>query len=211
MLINGMIQLLTRNKTIVFRSVSLLAPLVLANYFLAPTQAQNAGEFTRANKQAAYFIAQSNPMDMIRGWFGDYDQIRRQAQLSPDERRQADLILGRGLSLFMPGPDKAVARQLLTELVRRYQVATQQMSNLRMIAPTEQLHRGYYEYFSQAMRLFSDYLKLQDDLLAVDPNTGQPVASGLVDRKENLARLDENNKALDQQLRAQYGIPPYQY
>jgi hypothetical protein len=30
-------------------------------------------------------------------------------------------------------------------------------------------------------------------------------------RKQNLEGLDQANKAIDSQLRAQFGIPPYQY
>lgn len=149
--------------------------------------------------------------NIVKVWFNNYDQIRRQAQLSPGERQKADQIMSRGLSIFMPGADKALAQNLLTELVNRYDVAAQQMAKLQIIPATEQLHRAYYQYFVQARGLFADYLKLQDDLLATDPNTGQPVASGLVERKENLAMLDQNNKMLDERLRQQFGIPPYQY
>ena len=205
------IKLINRNKILFFLPVSLLCAIVLLNYFLPSVQADTASKPVGEAANKAILIAQANPIDLIRSWFHDYDQIRHQAQMAPAERQQADQILGRGLSLFMPGPDKSVARNLLIDLVKRYQVAGQQMGNLRIIPPTEQLHRGYYQYFLDAEHLFSDYLKLQDDLLAVDPTTGQPVASGLVDRKLELQHLDENNKLLDQQLRLQYGIPPYQY
>jgi hypothetical protein len=172
-----------------------------------PTYASNYSANNRS-KLSANLDSQQNP---VRSWFNIYDQIRRQAQLSPAERQKADQIMGRGLSIFMPGTDKALAQNLLADLVRRYDVAAQQMASLQIMPATEQLHRAYYQYFVDAKSLFSDYLKLQDDLLATDPNTGQPVASGLVERKENLAMLDQNNKMLDEKLRQQYSIPTYQY
>jgi hypothetical protein len=131
--------------------------------------------------------------------------------MSPSERQQADQILGKGLALFMPGDDKILAQRLLTDLVKRYDIACHQLGSLQVIPATEQLHRGYYQYFSDAHHLFSDYLRLQEDVLASDPTTGQPLASGLIDRKQALEQLDQSNKILDQRLRQQYGIPPYQY
>ncbi len=160
---------------------------------------------------AANTDGQPHNLATIRNWFNCYDQIRRQAQLSPAERQRADQIMSKGLSIFMPGADKALAQNLMTELVSRYEIAAQQMSQLQIISATEQLHRAYYQYFIDAKNLFSDYLKLQSDLMAVDQNTGQPIASGLVERKENLSMLDQNNKILDERLRQQYGIQSYQY
>ncbi len=177
-----------------------------------PSYANQPGSYyaSKYKRLTASSEGQSNT-NAIRTWFNNYDQIRRQAQLSPAERQNADQIMGKGLAIFMPGPDKALAQNLLVDLVNRYTTAAQQMSSLQIIPATEQLHRGYYQYFIDAKHLFEDYLKVQDDLMAVDTNTGQPVASGLVERKQNLALLDQSNKTIDEKLRGQYGIAPYQY
>jgi hypothetical protein len=180
--------------------------LMLCAQIQAPVDATNSS--TNKKSKLTSNFTQSDP---VKNWFNNYDQIRRQAQLSPAERQKADQIMGKGLSIFMPGADKALAQNLLANLVKRYDIAVQQMAALPVIPATEQLHRAYYQYFVDARRLFSEYLQLQDDLLATDPNTGQPVASGLVERKENLAALDQNNKMLDEKIRQQYGIAAYQY
>ena len=182
---------------------------ILALASVLNTQAVFANNAT--NKKIKLSANFNSDQEGIKSWFNFYDQIRRQAQLSPAERQRADQIMGRGLSIFMPGEDKILAQNLLVDLIKRYDIAAQQMAHLQIISATEQLHRAYYQYFIDAKKLFSDYLKLQNDLLATDPNTGQPVASGLVERKENLAMLDQNNKMLDEKLRQQYGIAPYQY
>src|SRR5438552_13112745 len=49
----------------------------------------------------------------IGQWFAAYDQIRHQAQMSPVERRNADALLSRGLSVLMPGDQKAATKALL--------------------------------------------------------------------------------------------------
>jgi len=165
--------------------------------------------FVTLNSQAQQSAPDNN--QSIQSWFRQYDQIRRTAQMSPAERQQADQILGKGLALFMPGPDKIVAQKLLNDLVKRYDLACRQLASLQRIPATDQLQRGYYQYFVDAHRLFSDYLRLQNDVMALDSATGQPLASGLIDRKQALEQLDQNNKMLDQQMRQQYGIPAYQY
>src|SRR5688572_7320312 len=46
----------------------------------------------------------------IGQWFGQYDQIRRQAQMSPAERQQADSLMSRGLSILVPGENKIATK-----------------------------------------------------------------------------------------------------
>ena len=85
---------------------------------------------------SSIFAQQSIPQsanDQIHSWFYQYDQIRRAAQMSPAERQQADQILGKGLALFMPGQDKIVAQKLLADLVKRYEIACQQLGSLQII------------------------------------------------------------------------------
>jgi len=146
----------------------------------------------------------------VAQWFSKYDAIRRAAQMNPQERQRADNLMSKGLSIVVPGPEKAITGQLLVKLVNRNRVAADQMKGLPLYKETEQLHRGYYQYFATAQALFSDYLKVQNDILARDAN-GAMIAGGLMNRKQSLAALDENNKALDAQLRQQFNIPPYRY
>ena len=146
----------------------------------------------------------------IGQWFYRYDQIRRGAQMNPQERVRADNLMSKGLSIVVPGPEKAITGQLLVKLVNRNKVAADQMKLLPLYKETEQLHRGYYQYFASAQSLFSDYLKVQNDILARD-QSGRMIAGQLMGRKQELASLDENNKALDAQLRQQFGIPAYRY
>ncbi len=146
----------------------------------------------------------------VSQWFSRYDQIRRSAQMNPQERVRADNLMSKGLSIVVPGPEKAVTGQLLVKLVNRNKAAADQMKLLPLYKETEQLHRGYYQYFTSAQSLFSDYLQVQNDLFARD-SQGRPIAGQLMGRKQALATLDENNKALDAQLRQQYAIPAYRY
>ncbi len=143
-------------------------------------------------------------------WFLKYDEIRRRAQMNPIEKQQADGLLARGLSLFMPGQDKLAGKQLLSGLVIRYQTATQSMQSLQVLPETKKLQEAYYQYFETAMRLFQDYLKVQDNLFAVD-NTGQSIAKQLIQRKAELENLEHMCKELDAQTRSAYGVAAYQF
>ena len=166
----------------------------------------------------------SGPMGMASGninrgaqiqtWFQRYDQVRRQAQMTPQEKQRADGLMSKGmtgLGSMLAGDEKAATQNLLNKLVGKYQAAAEQMKSLPLFPETERLHRGYYQYFSDARQLFSDYLRVQSNLFAMDEQTGKPVAGLLMGRKQNLETLDMNNKALDEQLRQQFGIAPYRY
>ena len=144
-------------------------------------------------------------------WFGQYDQIRRQAQMTPTERQQADYLLSRGMAILVPGEEKVAARSLLMKLVDRYQKAKQTIRQLPLIPETQQLHRGYYQYFNNAHLLFADYLKVQDNLFITDASTGQPIAGQLIARKQALEQLNQQVQGFDQKLRNQFGIQPYRY
>jgi hypothetical protein len=152
----------------------------------------------------------TNP-ELLGKWFQAYDNIRRQAQMTPAEREKADTMMSQGLAVVIPGEQKVESQQLLSKLVHNYQVACTQLKALPFYPETGDLHKGYYQYFSDAGRLFSDYLRVQDNLFAVDEQTGKPLASQLMERKEALEALDQKNKYLDSQLRNRLGIAPYQY
>jgi len=152
----------------------------------------------------------TNP-ESLKKWFQAYDSIRRQAQMSPHEKQKADSMMSQGLSVVIPGAQKAETQQLLSSLVNRYQTACGKLKNLPFYPETGDLHKGYYQYFNQAGNLFSDYLKVQDNLFAVDEQSGKPLASQLMARKEALETLDRRNKYIDSQVRSQVGIAPYEY
>lgn len=141
-------------------------------------------------------------------WFTAYDNIRHQAQMTPAERQQADALMSRGLSMFMPGEEKLAAKALLQQMVGRYQRACQQLKALPILSQTQLLHRSYYNYFSTAGQLFADYVRVQDNLFVADAS-GQPLASSLLQRKQNLETVEHQCKQLDAQMRQQFGVPPY--
>lgn len=143
-------------------------------------------------------------------WFKKYDQIRRKAQLNPRARAEADALLSKGLAIIVPGDDKKATQKLLRDLVTRYNVAAESLKLLPLYPETEKLHRGYYQYFSQARALFADYIAVQNNILVPDAN-GNPLAKSLMPRKLQLENLDRSNKAMDDFLRKRFGIKAYSY
>ena len=169
--------------------------------FYPPQQSAAASQGGQPDKARAATIAQ---------WFQNYDDIRRKAQMNPTEKQKADALMSKAISMFIPGNDKVEAQKLLQNLVARYNQAVEDMKRLPLYPETEKLHRGYYQYFTNAKQLFGDYLTVQQNPLSTD-STGNPVAASLMPRKNNLESLDQANKALDGQLRAQFNIPAYHY
>ncbi len=170
--------------------------------------AQNGGQAFAPPSQPANSAPATNAAQ-LKQWFSRYDQVRKQAQMTAGEKDRADNILSQGLSIFIAGPNKVQAQKLLTGLVSKYQVAIGQMKGLPLYPETSKLHRGYYQYFSDARTLFSDYLLVQNDLMAKDPRTGKRVMPQLMERKNNLENLERQIKQLDGELRSQYGIARY--
>lgn len=174
-------------------------------------QGENYGNSSQFSGQTPSSAVRNTSSQQLRQWFSAYDMVRKQAQMSPIEKDRADNLLSQGLSVFVPGPNKMQAQKLLTGLVDKYQVAINKMKAMPLYPETEKLHRGYYQYFSDARVLFSDYLKVQNEPFAKDPNTGERLIGQIVRRKQSLAELEANVKNLDQGLRNRFGIKAYQY
>jgi hypothetical protein len=170
--------------------------------FISPALAQYDGQAAQATA--------ATPQKEIQSWFKSYDAVRRQAQMSPQDRAKCDKVMSQGLAMFMPGEEKTEIQAFLRTLVEKNSTAAQQLKQLKLFPETKALHIGYYQYFTTASALFNDYIRVQDHPLSKDQNGGS-LAAGLVGRKANLEALDQNNKALDAQLRQQFGIPPYKF
>jgi hypothetical protein len=155
--------------------------------------------------------AHATPIAQIKDWFTRYDAIRRQAQMNPQERARADAMLAKGLSMFMPGQDKQDSAALFQTLQSKNAQADTELKNLPLYPETEQLHRGYHQYFQDTSNLFGDYLRVQNNLMTTDPATGKPLMGELLNRKKYLEDLDANNKNLDAELRSRFKIPAYKY
>jgi hypothetical protein len=149
-------------------------------------------------------------MGLIREWFNKYDMVRRQAQMSPQERAKADDLLSHGLQVFVPGEEKVLARNLLTNLVGKYDRACSQLKLLPLYPETGGLHRQYFNYFTEARNLFGDYLRVQNNLMVKDER-GNSVMAGLIERKQTLEGTEQQAKALDTELRGRFGIAPYRF
>ncbi|MBS2005892.1 MAG: hypothetical protein JST01_02550 [Cyanobacteria bacterium SZAS TMP-1] len=217
-------------QPIIFRSLSLsllvVALTALAQSTILPAAAQNYSQGQMASGQMSQ--GQMSPMAQgqmmpgqmsgqpatspaaIRDWFNKYDMVRRQAQMSPAERNNADELLSHGLQVFVPGEEKILAQKLLKNLVLKYDTACTQLKSLPFFPETSGLHRQYFQYFSDARNLFADYLRVQNNLMAKD-NNGNSIMAGLMERKANLEGTEQNAKNLDGQLRNRFGIPPYKF
>jgi hypothetical protein len=162
--------------------------------------------------QAAAQPAQpTQPTISVNDWFARYNEIRHRAQMSTGERQRADGLMSRGISILIPGQEKAATKQLLISLVGRYQQACAELKMLPVNDQTKQLHYAYYQYFLTAASLFNDYVRVQDNILLADATTGAPLAAGLLQRKQMLEGFEHQVKGLDAQMRLQYHVPPYPY
>jgi hypothetical protein len=179
---------------------------------MASGQMSNQGQGNQNQGNQSQGGQNARPTDpaMIKDWFAKYDMVRRQAQMSPSERTGADDLLSHGLQVFVPGPEKVLAQKLLVNLVSKYDRACGQLKTLAFYPETSGLHRQYFQYFKDAKDLFSDYLRVQGNVMSKDQN-GNSLFAGLMDRKQRLESTEQQAKALDGELRNRFGIAPYRF
>jgi len=184
-----------------------IAGLVLA--LVTQMAISNCANAQAANSAATTGAAATSSA-VLKDWFSKYDEIRREAQMNPADKQKADTMLSKGLAMFVPGPEKIEIQALLQKLQLKNAIAADKLKKLNLYPETKALHFGYYQYFSDAQTLFGDYLRVQDNLMAKDAQ-GNSVMGQLMGRKAALEQLDIKNKALDEQLRQQFGVAPYHY
>lgn len=157
----------------------------------------------------------SEKQTRIDDWFSKYDQVRKEAQMSDAERDRSRQLMTQGLTANFiqtkdSAQDKAAANALLRRMIERYAKAAGQMAVLPQVVETKKLHQGYSQYFKNAGLLFSDYLKVQNNLFATDTG-GAPLLGQMQQRKADLEALDLANKDLDSKMRGKFGIAAYPY
>lgn len=141
--------------------------------------------------------------ERVRAWFERYDCIRRAAQMTPEERKIADRILDKKITLLLPGFGRLAAHKLLKKMIERYETAATAMKDLPALPETRELQDGYTRYFITSREVFQNSLKTLNNPLRSKKE--------LEEHKQEQATLDASLKTLDKQLRDNYNIPPYTY
>jgi hypothetical protein len=137
----------------------------------------------------------------VISWFTTYDRIRREAQMTPDERHSAHKLMS---DVLTDDPqDRSAGRVLLTRMASRYVRASAQLKALPPMPETAALQRGYQEYFDTGRRVFEKYLQ------ALDSKAPQNVLLQAQQDKYRMGVLDITNKVLDHKLRKQYDVAPF--
>jgi hypothetical protein len=131
----------------------------------------------------------------VSDWFGRYDQIRRDAEMTMGDKWQWFFLLDKR-------PNKKNAA-LGTRMLKKYTIALSQMNELGSTPETKELQMRYIEYFITARQLFSNYVAAQKEV----PFTNQALAPS----RKKLEELDKKNKQLDEELRKKYMIAKHKH
>lgn len=146
--------------------------------------------------------AESAVRQRVIAWFTAYDRIRREAQMTPDERHRAHALMSDVLTGNLS--DKQAGRVLLAKMAGRYVRASAQLRALPMVPQTADLQKGYEKYFDTGRRVFDKYLN------ALDSSAPQNALLEAQQDKYQMGVLDITNKVLDRKLRKEFAIQPYQ-
>jgi hypothetical protein len=157
---------------------------------------------------AATKVAASTPRAQVQltpqQWFVAYDKIVSQNMITPGEKEKLEGMLT--ITNSTPA-QKAEATALLENLVGRYNKAITLFQELPKIAQTEKLQTGYLWYFQTGAQMFKNYEQLVPNLLAMDAKTGLPLGIELLQTKQQLIDVKSGLLNIDQQLRADLGVP----
>jgi hypothetical protein len=136
-------------------------------------------------------------------WFTAYDNIRHEAQMTPQEKDQSHQLM----AAIISGNDgnKAAGKVLLQRMVARYTKAISQLNSLKPVPQTSALQNGYKRYFTAGRDFFARYLK------ALNQSKPDKMLSAMQQGRTELGALDVSNKALDRKLRKQFNIAPYRW
>jgi hypothetical protein len=134
-------------------------------------------------------------------WFSSYDDIRHQAQMTPEEKKAMHKLMSEGENA--DASQKSQARVILNRMIERYSTAIGRMQNLPAVPETAQLQTAYLNYFKTGRDFFSKYLS--------DINDGKSVSieESLKEGRAKLGIMDVGQKMLDRKLRRQNKIQPY--
>ncbi len=136
----------------------------------------------------------------VSEWFEQYDQIRRDAEMSLGEKLQSRSVVEKGLNPGAKSEKKNGA--LATHLISKYETAVSAMKKLPVLPETRELQEGYTQYFIKMQQVFVECHKVRKA-----PATKQ----SLLSEKKKLEDLDKKNKKLDDELRKHYGIPKHKH
>ncbi len=182
-----------------------------ADHASASSKSGNKVEASSRPAGASVTAMRSAAATTLKSWFTQYDEIRKQSQMSDSERSLADDMLRHPLQVLVSERDRQDAHSLLESLTSRYRVAYQQIGELPHRPETQQLQNGYARYFRDARSLFSDALQLQESPFARDRSSGLSALEQLRERKDSLEELQLTLKAIDKRTREEFNIPAYPY
>jgi len=137
----------------------------------------------------------------LREWFEQYDQIRRDAEMTWGEKFQSRGVLERGVD----SPNRFFGknnRALVDRLLSKYRTAVSAMNKLPILPETKELQEGYTQYFTVMQQLFLDSLAKETD---------SERKECLLSAKITIEELDRKNKKLDEDLRKKNGIPRHRH
>jgi hypothetical protein len=146
----------------------------------------------------------SDSRDQVHAWFKQYDQIRRDAEMTLQEKFQVH-------SLFAKlGDDKKSSSEKSEDLAKRmmdrYAEAAKKIHDLPELAATAELKKGYEEFFTRSSQLFQDYMSTNKK-----GNEKNVTKEEVGAKKEELTAFDKKIKSIDAGLRTKYGVRAHRH
>jgi len=150
--------------------------------------------------------APSDSREQVQAWFAQYDQIRREAEMSMQEKFQAHSLFSKIAYEKGPLSVNEKSEEFAKKMMDRYAEAAKKVTDLPKLAATAELQKGYEEFFSKTSHLFHYLLpakKKGNEKIA----TREEVQA----KREELPSLDKKIKEMDAKLRTKFSIRAHRH
>jgi small-conductance mechanosensitive channel len=169
------------------------------------TPSKTGSAAAAATAGATATAAPSDSRDQVQAWFAQYDQIRREAEMSMQEKFQAHSLFSKIADEKRPLNVNEKSEEFAIKMMDRYAEAAKKVTDLPELAATAELQKGYEEFFSKSSRLFHHLLS------AKKGNEKIATREEVQAKREELTSLDKKIKEMDAKLRTKFSIRAHRH
>jgi hypothetical protein len=166
----------------------------------------NANSNSSKNSNDSQTAGASESKDQVHAWFTQYDGIRRDAEMTLQEKFQVHSLFAKVADDKKSSSGSEKSEELAKKMTDRYAEAAKKIHALPELAATAELQKGYEEFFTRSSHLFHDYLSSK-----TKGNEKIATREEVQAKREELTAFDKKIKEIDARLRSKYEVRAHRH
>lgn len=178
-----------------------------ANPPAADPAAANSTASSKVHAESSAAPAAYTPeKEQVQAWFSQYDQIRREAEMTMQQKFQAHSLFSKVAEGKKDALQNEKSEEFAQTMMDTYAGAASKIRNLPELAATVELQHGYEDFFMRSSKLFKNFISAKK-------KGNEKIASKeeVQAKREELITLDKKIKALDAKLRLKFGVKAHKH